>query len=128
MSKIMVVDDEAIVLFDMVMTVEELGYEVLCDSTSVPQALRCLERETPDAALLDIDVGGVMVWPVARRLVELGAAIIFVSANQAHAELRGEFSHCRFVNKPASADEIAHVLQEALASNCSAETLAIRAG
>ena len=39
MQSIMIVDDEALVLFDMVMTVEDLGYDIFCDSVSVPDAL-----------------------------------------------------------------------------------------
>ncbi len=128
MPKVIVVDDEAIVLFDMVMTVEELGYEVVCDSTSVPQALRCLERETPDAALLDIDVGGVMVWPVARRLVDLGAGIVFVSANHSHPELQDEFRHCGFIDKPASTEQIERKLEQALAERASAKPAMVRVG
>ena len=128
MQKVMVVDDEALVLFDMVITVEDLGYEVVCDATSVPQALRCLKHTTPDAALLDIDVGGVMVWPVARRLVDLGCPIVFVSANRSHAELGSEFRHCRFIDKPASPEQIAIHLEEALAENAAFQPLTLKAG
>ena len=113
---LLIVDDEALVLFDMVMTAEELGYTVSGDCTSVPQALRFLDKQTPDAALLDIDVGGTMVWPVARKLAERGSAIVFVSANRAHRELSGEFAQCHFIDKPACATQIAGRLGDALAA------------
>ncbi len=116
MPKIMIVDDEALVLFDMVMTVEDLGFEVFCDSISVSDALECLGDDCPDAALLDIDVGGTLVWPLARVLAERGCPIIFVSANRAHDELRGEFAQCGFIDKPASSDQIERKLALALAA------------
>lgn len=106
MQRVMIVDDEALVLFDLAMTVEDLGYEVFCDCISVTDALNCLSDDCPDAALLDIDVGGTLVWPLARVLNERDCPIIFVSANRAHDELRGEFSQCGFIDKPASADQI----------------------
>ena len=114
MQSIMIVDDEALVLFDMVMTVEDLGYDIFCDSISVPDALDCLGDGCPDAALLDIDVGGTLVWPLARVLCERGCPIIFVSANRAHEELAGEFSHCDFIDKPASSEQIERKLASAL--------------
>lgn len=125
MQRIMVVDDEALVLFDLVMTVEDLGYEVFCDSISVPDALACLEGGTPDAALLDIDVGGTLVWPVARVLKDRGCPIAFVSANRSHAELEGEFSEARFIDKPASSDQIAAMIDTLLAGSDEGPRLAV---
>lgn len=117
MQRIMIVDDEALVLLDMTMTVEELGHEVFCECTSVSDALECLGKGSPDAALLDIDVGGTMVWPVARELDQRDCPIVFVSANRAHEELRGEFSHCDFIDKPASRDCIDAALTRAVGSD-----------
>ena len=124
MQRIMIVDDEALVLFDMVMTVEDLGYDIFCDSVSVPDALDCLGDDCPDAALLDIDVGGTLVWPLARVLCERGCPIVFVSANRAHEELAGEFSHCDFIDKPASSDQIERKLASALAARRPASKVA----
>lgn len=117
MKRIMIVDDEALVLFDMVMTVEDLGYEVFCDSTSVAEALECLGEDRPDAALLDIDVGGTLVWPLARVLDGRNCPIVFVSANQAHEELRTEFAHCGFIDKPASSEQIERKLDTMLSGD-----------
>ena len=124
MQSIMIVDDEALVLFDMVMTVEDLGYDIFCDSISVPDALDCLGDKCPDAALLDIDVGGTLVWPLARVLSERGCPIVFVSANSAHEELAGEFAHCGFIDKPASADQIERKLASVLSADKPASKIA----
>ena len=110
-KRVMIVDDEALVLFDLVLTVEGLGYEVFSDSVSLSEALDCLGSSCPDAALLDIDVGGTLVWPLANILRERGCPIAFVSANRDHAELQDEFSSCLFVDKPASPDDIGKALE-----------------
>ncbi len=114
MQRIMIVDDEALVLLDLTLTVEGLGYRVFCDSTSVAEAIERLGADSPDAALLDIDVGGTPVWPLARALKERNVPTVFVSANHAHAELTSEFAHCCALDKPASSRDIAAALREAL--------------
>ncbi len=114
MQRIMIVDDEALVLLDLVLTVESLGYRVFCDSTSVAEAIDCLGEDRPDAALLDIDVGGTPVWPLARKLKQRGVPTVFVSANHAHKELETEFAHCPAVDKPASSGDIVEALNRVL--------------
>lgn len=111
----MIVDDEALVLFDLVMTVEELGYAVHSESTTLEDAISAIESGSPpDVALLDIDVGGNPVWPLARKIVERGKPVVFVSANLNHEELRDEFASCQRLDKPASRDEIAEAIAGAL--------------
>ena len=113
MQNVMIVDDEALVLLDLVHTVEDLGYVIHSESTSVEGALASLENATPDLALLDIDVAGVPVWPVARELTNHGVPVIFVSANLSHQELCQEFSGCPKLEKPASPADIGRALQMA---------------
>ena len=124
--RVMIVDDEALVLFDLVMTVEELGFEVFCDSVSVDEALTCLGDDCPDAALLDIDVGGTYVWPLARVLKDRGCPIVFVSANREHDELRQEFASCRFIDKPASKHQISRNLDSVFAAQTEEPKVALR--
>ena len=114
MKRILIVDDEALVLCDLAMTVEDLGYDVFCDATTLDDAFSSLAKGTPDAALLDIDVGGILVWPLARELDARECPITFVSANSAHEELANEFAHCGFIDKPASKAQIARALESAL--------------
>ena len=115
MADVMIVDDEALVLFDLVMTVEDLGYGVHSESTTIEDAMCAIEAGSPpDVALLDIDVGGSPVWPLARKIVERGRPVVFVSANLNHEELREEFASCGRIDKPASPDEIAAAIAGAL--------------
>ena len=114
MQSVMVVDDEAMVLLDLVMMVEDLGYQVHSDSTTVTGALEQLDGSEPDVALLDIDVGGEPVWPLARKVAEHGRPIVFVSANLSHRELCEEFANAQKLEKPVSPDEIRAALSAAL--------------
>ncbi|SHI37947.1 response regulator [Wenxinia saemankumensis] len=106
MMKVLVVDDEALIALDMVGIVEMAGHSVLGPAFSLDAGFSLLETEVPDVALLDIDVGGRLVWPLARRLVDMGAVPVFISANSAHPELSGEFGGCPFIDKPATPADI----------------------
>ena len=117
MPSIMIVDDEALVLFDLSLTVEDLGHDIFCEATNIEDALNALEAGSPDAALLDIDVGGTPVWPLARAVARKECPIVFVSANSRHEELKTEFAHCHVVDKPASPTDISRALETALSRN-----------
>ena len=43
MPSIMIVDDEALVLFDLTLTVEDLGHDIFCEATNIDDALDALE-------------------------------------------------------------------------------------
>ena len=117
MADVMIVDDEALVLLDLTVTIEEMGHDVVCDSTNIEDAFACMEQGLPDVALLDIDVGGTLVWPLAREVKNRGCPIIFISANRNHQELRGEFADSRYIDKPASPSDISSALDCALSAS-----------
>lgn len=108
---VLIVDDEALIAYDIAETVQSCGFQVLGPATSLTEASALIERQKPQVALLDIDVAGDLVWPLARRLVTLGCKPVFISANQTHSELHNEFCGCATVDKPASHDEIQDVLE-----------------
>ena len=113
-SKILIVDDEALIAFDFEMTVQDAGYEVMGPATSLDEAFAMVRLETPRAAILDIDVNHRPVWPLARQLREVGTHIVFVSANLHHAELCGEFSNERRLDKPVREGDLIEALRAGL--------------
>jgi len=61
--------------------VEQAGYEVAGLAHSVDAALATLGCQTVDAALLDINLQGELVYPVAHALAERGVPFVFVTAH-----------------------------------------------
>ena len=57
-----------------------LGYAELGSVATVADALELLKRERPDAAVLDINVRGMAVTPVARTLREMNIPYVIASA------------------------------------------------
>ena len=103
---VLVLDDEVFIAMDLCAVVEETGARVLGPALTLDEAFDLMDRQTPDYALLDINVAGRAAWPVARHLAGAGCDIVFISANSNHTELRTEFADAPVIDKPASPTEI----------------------
>jgi two-component SAPR family response regulator len=77
---VLVVEDEMMIALDVQMMLEDNGYAVLGPVGSVEGALRLLDDTRPDAAVLDGNLRGQPVEPVARRLQSLGVPFVLSSA------------------------------------------------
>lgn len=65
---------------DLRIELEEAGAKVLGPVPSVARALALLAREAaPDAAVLDVNLGGQMVFPLAEVLRERGIPFMFAT-------------------------------------------------
>jgi DNA-binding response OmpR family regulator len=72
--QILVVEDEYLIAADLMITLEEAGFAVVGPAGSIEDALQLLERDDiePDAAVLDINLRGKRVFPVADALSTRG--------------------------------------------------------
>ncbi len=86
--RILVVEDDFIVAFDMQTLLQDYGAEVLGPASSAVEAHALIGRHTPDAALLDVNLNGEFVFPVAQRLHDAGVPLLFATA---HADDDGMF-------------------------------------
>lgn len=77
---VLIVEDDHLLGLAIGMCVEDAGYTVAAVADSVEAALAALSRETIDAALLDINLHGELVFPVANALAERGVPFVFVTA------------------------------------------------
>jgi CheY-like chemotaxis protein len=78
--KVLVVEDECLIAEDIAALLRELGAEVIGPAESLPQAIRLLQNgDRPDAALLDIDLDGTAVFPLAEQLRSAGVPMLFLT-------------------------------------------------
>jgi DNA-binding response OmpR family regulator len=96
---VLIVEDDAALCEAIGFCVEQAGYEVVDCAQSVDAALATLGRRTVDAALLDINLQGELVYPVARALTERGVPFVFVTG-QPTSEIPEQFRHRPVVPKP----------------------------
>lgn len=80
-SKVMIVEDEALVAMMVEDMLGDLGCEVTGSFGAVEAALAWLASgaPAPDGAVLDVNIGGEMVFPVAERLRAAGVPFVFAT-------------------------------------------------
>jgi two-component system, response regulator PdtaR len=99
---VLVVEDEFLLAMDLELLLEGHGYRVLGPAATVAEALRLLAAATPDAALLDVNLRGEMVTPVAGRLRALGVPFVLASAYDRPELAAAELAGAPNVGKPTS--------------------------
>jgi CheY-like chemotaxis protein len=78
---ILIVEDDVLLGMAIGLCVQDAGYEVAGLARSVEAALETLSHQTVDAALLDVNLQGELVFPVANALAERGVPFVFVTAH-----------------------------------------------
>jgi two-component system, response regulator PdtaR len=81
---VLVVEDEFLIAMDLELLLRRHGWRVLGPAATVAEALRLLRSETPDVALLDINLRGEPVTPVAEELRAQGVPFVLASAYDHH--------------------------------------------
>ncbi len=78
---VLVVEDEALIALHLELILKRHGWRVLGPAASVDQALRLLDAgEAPDVAVLDVNLRGEPVTPVAVALRAQGVPFVLASA------------------------------------------------
>lgn len=99
--RILVVEDEALVSMMLEDMLTDLGYEVVGPATRVAKAIELLDQEKVDGAILDVNVAGEQVYPVADALAERGIRFAFVTG-YGTAGLAKLYADRPTLNKPFS--------------------------
>jgi CheY-like chemotaxis protein len=81
--RVLVVEDEALVLLTLEDMLTDLGCHVVVSAQHVEEALRLALDAAVDVALLDVNVGGTRIDPVAHILATRGIPIVFVTGYEA---------------------------------------------
>lgn len=112
---VLVVEDEALVALDMEETLKAAGLHVMGPAASVAEAMALLEAGTPDAAILDLNLRGELVTPVARKLREIGVPFVLATAyNHLRSDEEQAFSGVANLGKPLASARCVEMLGEIL--------------
>jgi CheY-like chemotaxis protein len=107
------VEDESLVAMQLEDMLEELGCSVVGLAMRVRRALEMLERgEAIDVAILDVNIAGEKVFPVAERLQAADVPFLFATG-YGRAGLEGQWLDRPVVQKPYTLDQIAAAILEA---------------
>jgi CheY-like chemotaxis protein len=107
--RVLLVEDEAIIALDLAALLTDLGAVVVGSAHSVANALELLNEGKIDCAVLDINLNGEPVYPVARALETRRIPFVFVTAYYGE-KVDSQFQHCPVVQKPVDFQELVHAI------------------
>ena len=98
-NRLLLVEDEALVAMALKDMLTELGFEVVGAFNKVTEALAVVTNQDVNAAVLDVNLGGELIYPVADSLVAKGVPFVFITGYGAEA-IDGRFASYRVLQKP----------------------------
>ena len=78
-KRLLIVEDEYFIASDLKRALEAQGVTVIGPSGRVADALALIERERIDVAMLDVNLGNAMCFPIAERLRTCGVPFLFLT-------------------------------------------------
>jgi CheY-like chemotaxis protein len=111
---ILIVEDEPLIAMMLEDFLESLGHRVHGTCDTVAEALEQTDKGGFDLAILDVNLKGENVWPVAARLRTNG--VPFVIASGGHVDPPpAEFAAVPLIEKPYTVDRVTPAIEAALA-------------
>jgi CheY-like chemotaxis protein len=112
--RVLVVEDEFAVLLLVEDMLRELGCQIAGTATRLSEALALAGKADCDAAVLDVNINGENVAPVATALEERGIPMVF-STGYGRSGLEPRWRERPVLQKPYRLEEFAAALRTALA-------------
>ncbi len=111
---ILIVEDEPLIAMMLEDFLDSLGHTISGTCDSVKCALEEVEKGGFDLAILDVNLKGENVWPVASLLREKN--VPFVIATGGHVERPPpEFNNAPVIEKPYTVDRVTPAIEAAFA-------------
>jgi CheY-like chemotaxis protein len=105
-GNVLVVEDEALTALTLKTLLEDAGYRVLGPVGRIDEALDLLRTLRPDAAVLDVNLFGLTVDPVAATLKDMGVPFLFCTGYQAAGATGVQFPTVPVLSKPVHANRL----------------------
>ena len=114
--RVFMVEDEALVALNLEDMLLDLGCTLVASAMHIEAALDIIAQGlSVDVAILDVNLGGQPVFPVAEKLAEAGVTIVFATG-YGRGGLPEEWRDRQVLQKPYTQDEVAACLQAAVAA------------
>jgi PAS domain S-box-containing protein len=107
-NRILAVEDEALVAAMLRESLTDLGFGVIGPIGIVAQALESARTEPIDAAILDVNVAGEAIYPVADALAARGIPFIFMTGYGSSA-IDPRYAHIPSLQKPIDTQMLRHI-------------------
>ena len=109
---ILLVEDEAFVAMMMRDLIADFGFHVVGPFGTVTDALEALDRHKLVGAVLDVNLAGEKIYPVAEQLSGRGVPFVFVTGYASDA-IEGRFASVPVLQKPVDGTALRRALDRA---------------
>jgi CheY-like chemotaxis protein len=110
-KRILVIEDELLLALCVGQALEEQGCKVIGPATSVRQGLNLVEKTTVNGAILDINLNGELVYPVAKALMDRNIPFLFTTGYNS-LDVPSSFRSVPRLDKPVEPSLFIRVLQQ----------------
>jgi PAS domain S-box-containing protein len=100
-GRLLVVEDDSLIAMQVCTEMSSLGWEIIGPAATIEEAMRLIAEDRPDAAVLDINLNGRMVYPLARHLRKMGVQFVFCSG---YEEVEEDFRTNLLLHKPVNVE------------------------
>lgn len=107
--RVLVVEDNGTIAQVLVDELEEMGVDVVGPANTLEKAMQLVEGKPPAAALLDVDLDGTKVYPLARLLRERQVRFLLLTGYD-KADLPEDLRASAILGKPICPDELKAML------------------
>lgn len=111
--RVLVAEDEMIIGHDLCDTVSEAGYLVEGPFDDLSSAMLAYQKSKPDIAILDVQLGDGIVYPLAEQMMAEDVKVIFHSGRLSADEVAVRFPQAQALSKPCPPAEVIHSVQRA---------------
>ena len=115
--RVLVAEDEMIIGHDLCDTVSEAGYIVEGPYDDLSSAMLAYQKSKPDIAILDVQLGDGIVYPLAEQMMAENVPVIFHSGQLSPEEVGRRFPKAQALHKPCPPADVIQSVQRAAAEH-----------
>ena len=114
-GSVFLVEDEVMIRMMVADMLEELGYRVVAEAGEINEAIRLAESADFDLAILDVNVNGKVISPVADLITARNRPFIFATG-YGSSGLPEEYRDRPALQKPFQIESLAQMIDTAIKS------------
>jgi DNA-binding response OmpR family regulator len=109
--RVLVVEDNLLIAETLCDLLETCGCEIVGPAPDLDRSMSLIERDRPDCALLDINLSGILSFPLASALEARGVPFAFMTGYDDGVLFPPQFSKVRRLSKPFDARDVTEVIE-----------------
>jgi CheY-like chemotaxis protein len=108
--RFMLVEDEAMIAMLVEDMLEDMGHDLVTVATRLDQAMEAARKGAFDMAILDLNLGGVLTYPVADVLVEQRIPFVFATG-YGSSGLKEAYANQHTLQKPFNQEALEQAIR-----------------